>query len=129
MVKSFLAEFKAFALKGNMIDLAVAVVIGTAFGKVIDSLVKNVLMPLISYVTPSMDFHEWHLGKILIGNFINDILSFFIIALAVFIAVVKVMGWLMKLRTQPESAAAPVPLSKQEELLTEIRDLLRSKES
>jgi large conductance mechanosensitive channel len=126
MVRNFLAEFKAFALKGNMIDLAVAVVLGTAFGAVIKSLVDNVMMPIISYVTPNMDFHEWHIGRIKIGYFLNDVLGFLFIALAVFIAVVKVMGWLMRMREKP-AEAAPIPLSKQEELLTEIRDLLRGR--
>ena len=124
MVKSFVSEFKAFALKGNVIDLAVGVVIGLAFGNVVNSIVKNVIMPLISYVTPGMDFSAWHIGKIKIGLLLNDILSFVLIALAVFIVVVKVVGWLVRKREEP--AQAP-PLSKQEELLTEIRDLLRSR--
>ena len=124
MVRSFVSEFKAFALKGNMIDLAVGVVIGVAFGKVVTSIVENVIMPLISYVTPGMDFAAWHIGKIKIGLLLNDILSFLLIALAVFIVVVKLVGLLMRKREEP--AQVP-PLSKQEELLTEIRDLLRSR--
>ena len=127
MVRSFANEFKAFALKGNMIDLAVGVVIGVAFGKVVTSIVENVIMPLISYVTPGMDFSAWHIGKIKIGLLLNDILSFLLIALAVFIVVVKVVGWLMRKRAEPAKEEAPPLLSKQEELLTEIRDLLRSR--
>jgi large conductance mechanosensitive channel len=125
MVRNLFNEFKAFALKGNVIDLAVAVVIGTAFTAVVNSIVKNVIMPLISYVTPKMDFSDWHLGKIQIGMLLNDVISFLLIALAVFIVVVKIMGWLMRKREEP--GAAPPPLTKQEELLTEIRDLLRNR--
>jgi large conductance mechanosensitive channel len=126
MVRNFLTEFRAFALKGNMIDLAVAVVIGQAFGKVIDSIVKNVIMPLISYVTPSMDFSEWKLGKVNIGLLLNDVISFTIVALAVFIVIVKLVGWLTRLREEP--AKQVPPLTQQEILLTEIRDLLRNRD-
>jgi large conductance mechanosensitive channel len=104
---SLWSEFKSFAFKGNMIDLAVAVVIGAAFGKVINSIVSNVIMPLISYVTPSMDFSEWHIGKIMIGNFINDVLSFLIVALAVFIVIVKVMGAMTRKAATPPPAGEP----------------------
>lgn len=106
MVRNFVQEFKAFALKGNMIDLAVGVVIGAAFGKVITSIVENVLTPLISLVTPSLDFKDYKLagGKIKIGLLANDIISFFFIALAVFIVVVKIMGALTK-----KVAPAPAP--------------------
>lgn len=104
-------EFKAFAFKGNMIDLAVAVVIGAAFGKVINSIVSNVIMPIISYVTPSMDFSQWHIGKILIGNLLNDIISFLIIAAAVFIVIVKLVGAVAK---KPAPAPAPAePVTKE----------------
>jgi large conductance mechanosensitive channel len=123
VIRNFASEFKAFALKGNMIDLAVAVVIGAAFGKVIDSIVKNVLMPLISYVTPSTDFSEWQLGKVKIGLLLNDVISFVIIALAVFITIVKLVGWFTRQREKP--AEQIPPMSKEEILLTEIRDLLK----
>ena len=125
MVRSFASDFRAFALKGNMIDLAVAVVIGTAFAQVIASLVKNVIMPAISYVTPEKNFSDWKLGKVEIGLFLNDVLTFLIIALAVFIVIVKLVGWLMRKREEPK--AEVLPLSKEQELLTEIRDLLRSR--
>ena len=125
MVRNFAQEFKAFALKGNMIDLAVGVVIGTAFGKVISSIVANVIMPLISYVTPSTDFSEWRLGKVMIGLLINDVIAFVIIALAVFVVIVKLVGWLTRKREEPAKEIPPV--SQQELLLTEIRDLLRAR--
>lgn len=129
MIRSFAQEFKAFALKGNMIDLAVGVVIGAAFGKVIDSLVKNIFMPLIGYITPSMSYAEWHIGKVAIGLFLSDVISFLIIALAVFIVIVKLVGYLMRMREKPAEAAPPPPLSTQEQLLTEIRDLLKARPS
>ena len=127
MVGKILDEFKSFALKGNMIDLAVGVVIGGAFGKVITSIVSNVIMPLISYVTPNTDFSDWKLGKIMIGNFLNDVIAFLIVAIAIFIFVVKFMGFLMRLKKKEEAApAAPPPLTKDQLLLEEIRDLLKA---
>lgn len=128
MVRNFVQEFKAFALKGNMIDLAVAVVIGTAFTKVITSIVNNLIMPIISYATPGVDFSEWHLGKITIGLFLNDLISFLLISLAVFIVVVKIMGALLKKKEEPVKEVDPPPMTQQEILLTEIRDLLRSRQ-
>src|SRR3954470_12567414 len=101
---SLWSEFKNFAFKGNMIDLAVAVVIGAAFSKIIASLVSNVIMPLISYVTPNMDFSQWHLGKIMIGNVLNDVLYFVIVALAVFIIIVKLLGAMMQKASTPPPA-------------------------
>ena len=106
MGMKWLSEFKAFALKGNMIDLAVAVIIGGAFGKVIDSLVKHVMMPAIAAVTPEPDFAKWTMGPILIGEFANTLFNFLIVALAIFIVVNKVMGAVLK---KPE---APAPATK-----------------
>jgi large conductance mechanosensitive channel len=104
MVKKFLDEFKAFAFKGNMVELAVAVVIGGAFGKVIDSLVKSVLMPLVSYLVPTSggDYRTWTLGRIEIGAFLGEFINFLLIALAVFLAVVKLTQFLTKGRNAPE---------------------------
>lgn len=105
MVQKFLDEFKAFAFKGNMVELAVAVVVGGAFGKVIDSLVKSVLMPLISYLVPSSggDYKTWTLGRIEIGSFLGEFINFLLIALAVFLAVVK----LTQLISKGKNAAGP----------------------
>lgn len=125
MVRNFIQEFKAFALKGNMIDLAVAVVIGQAFGKVIASIVASVIMPLVSYATPATDFSDWKLGKVTIGLLLNDLLTFVFIALAVFVVIVKLVGWLTRKREEPAKEVPPV--SQQELLLTEIRDLLRAR--
>ncbi|NBT58946.1 large conductance mechanosensitive channel protein MscL [bacterium] len=105
MVKKFLDEFKAFAFKGNMVELAVAVVIGGAFGKVIDSLVKSVLMPLVSYLVPSSggDYRTWTLGRIEIGAFLGEFINFLLIALAVFLAVVKLTQFLTKGKSSSET--------------------------
>ena len=104
MIKKFLEEFKAFAFKGNMVELAVAVVIGGAFGKVIDSLVKSVLMPLVSYLVPTSggDYRTWTLGRIEIGAFLGEFINFLLIALAVFLAVVKLTQVLTKSKNTSE---------------------------
>jgi large conductance mechanosensitive channel len=125
---SLLTEFKNFALKGNVIDLAVGVIIGAAFGNVITSLVKNIFMPLINLVVPgSGSYEDWALviaGKgIPVGKFLADVVNFLMVALALFLFIVKFLGWVM--RARKEEAAAPAPLSRDQELLTEIRDLLR----
>jgi len=97
-MRNFLNEFKAFAFKGNMMELAVAVIVGGAFGKVIDSLVKSVLMPLISYLIPSEggDYRKWTLGRIEIGSFLGEFINFLLVAFAVFLVVVKLTQALVK---------------------------------
>jgi large conductance mechanosensitive channel len=128
---SLFDEFKAFALKGNVIDLAVGVIIGAAFGKIVDSLVKHIIMPLVSIVLPGeQGYLDWKWvinGKeIPYGLFLGDVVNFVIVALALFIFIVKFLGWLMHIRNE-EVAAIP-PLTKDQELLTEIRDLLKQRE-
>ncbi len=127
---SLFEEFKNFAFKGNVIDLAVGVIIGIAFGKIIDSLVKHVIMPLISVVIPGeQGYLDWKWviqGKeIPYGLFLGEIVNFLIVALALFIFIVKFLGWVM--RTKKEEAAVPPPPTKDQELLTEIRDLLKQR--
>ena len=123
-------EFKAFALKGSVIDLAVGVIIGAAFGKIVDSLVKNVIMPLVSFLMPTdQSYLNWKLvlnGKELpYGAFLGDVLNFFIVAIALFFFVVKFLGWMMRSKTKVADAPAALPLPTNEQaLLTEIRDLL-----
>ncbi|MCA9429159.1 MAG: large conductance mechanosensitive channel protein MscL [Candidatus Omnitrophica bacterium] len=124
-----LDEFKAFAFKGNVVDLAVGVIIGAAFGKIVDSLVKQVIMPLISVVMPSEQSYldwKWSVGgqEIPYGQFLGEILNFLIIALVLFIFIVKFLGWLMKTKKE-EVVEGPPPLTKDQELLMEIRDLLK----
>ncbi len=125
---SLLEEFKNFALKGNVIDLAVAVVIGGAFGKIVDSLVKHIIMPLVSVIMPgNQGYTKWQFvikGTVVpYGEFIGEVVNFLIVALALFIFIVKLLGWIMKFKKQ--EAAAPPPPTKDQELLMEIRDLLK----
>ncbi len=94
-------EFKAFAMKGNMIDLAVAVVIGTAFGAIVSSLVADIIMPAVSYVLPAgMSYEAWTVGNpekpIRVGKFLAAIVNFLIVALSVFVVIVKIMGGVIK---------------------------------
>lgn len=135
-----LEEFKKFAMRGNVVDLAVAVVIGAAFGAVVNSLVADLIMPVIGSVTGGADFSNYYLplsskvtaavladakkqGAVLAwGNFITLVINFLIIAFALFL-VVKGINRLKK----PEPPAAPPGPSKQEQLLTEIRDLLKAR--
>ena len=125
---SLLDEFKEFALKGNVIDLAIGVIIGAAFGKIVDSLVKHIIMPLVSVVLPGKESYlEWKWvinGKeVPYGLFLGEIVNFLIVALVLFLFIVKFLGLIMK--TKKEEAAAPPPPTKDQELLAEIRDLLK----
>jgi len=128
----FVKEFKEFAMRGSVVDLAVGVIIGAAFGKIVTSLVADIIMPPIGYLTGGIDFTEKKIvlkpgdpvhkiaeTAIHYGNFINAVIQFLIIAFCIFI-VVKAINSLKK-----QEAAAPDPApSKEEVLLTEIRDLL-----
>lgn len=128
---SLLEEFKNFAFKGNVIDLAVGVIIGAAFGKIIDSLVKHIFMPLIGVLLPGDQGYlgwKWVINgkEIPYGLFIGEIVNFLIVAAALFIFIVKFLGWVMKVKKQEAAApAGPPPLTKDQELLIEIRDLLK----
>jgi large conductance mechanosensitive channel len=130
---SLVDEFKAFAFKGNVVDLAVGVIIGAAFGKIVDSLVKSVIMPLIGSVLPGeQGYLGWKFvvnGKdIPYGLFLGEVMNFLIVALALFIFIVKFLGWLMKSKANEAAApATPPALTKDQELLTEIRDLLHKR--
>ena len=122
------SEFREFALKGNVVDLAVGVIIGAAFGKIVDSLVKHIIMPLVSVAVPGkQSYLEWKWvldGKeVPYGLFLGEIVNFLILALVLFIFIVKFLGWVM--RTKKEEVAAPPAPTKDQELLAEIRDLLK----
>lgn len=124
---SLLDEFRNFAFKGNVVDLAVGVIIGAAFGKIVDSLVKNIFMPLISTVAPTdSGYTEWTAtlnGKeVPYGLFLGDVVNFVIVAFVLFLFIKKFLGSVMRSRT--EETKTPPPLTKEQELLTEIRDLL-----
>ena len=127
---SLYEEFKAFAFKGNVIDLAVGVIIGAAFGKIVDSLVKQIIMPLLSVLIPGQQGYvgwKWVIdGKeVPYGLFLGEVVNFLIVALVLFFFIVKFLGWVM--RTKKEEAVAPPPLTKDQELLAEIRDLLKAR--
>jgi large conductance mechanosensitive channel len=125
---SLFDEFKDFAFKGNVIDLAVGVIIGAAFGKLIDSLVRHVIMPLVGVLLPGKQGYlgwRWVIdGKeVPYGLFLGEVVNFLIVSLALFLFIVKFLGWVMRVKKEEE--AVPPPLTKDQELLTEIRDLLK----
>jgi large conductance mechanosensitive channel len=125
---SFVDEFKKFAFKGNVIDLAVGVIIGAAFGKIVSSLVDHIIMPTVAIILPvSGNYKSWELvvdqKTIPYGLFLADVVNFLIVSFALFVFIVKFLGWV--LRAKKEEAAAAPPLSKDQELLMEIRDLLK----
>lgn len=140
---SFIQDFKAFALKGNVMDMAVGVIIGGAFGKIVTSIVNNILMPPIGLLVGGVDFRDLKLtmkeavmnGDEVVkeavtwnyGAFIQDVVDFLIIAFCVFLLVKGITALTKKKEEAPaEPAPAPEP-SAEEKLLTEIRDLLKQK--
>ena len=144
-MKKFFEEFKTFAMRGNVIDLAVGVVIGGAFGKITTSIVNDIIMPCISILTGGVNFEDWKLVlkeavvnaegvidptteiAIKYGNTIAIIIDFIIIAFAVF-CMVKAINSLHRKKEEPAPEPAPEPEpSAEEKLLTEIRDLLANK--
>lgn len=133
---SFVKEFKEFAVRGNVIDMAVGIIIGAAFGKIVSSLVSDVIMPPIGWMIGGVDFSDLAIalpaiieGKepvtIAYGKFIQTVLDFTIIAFAIFM-VIKFLTRLK--RKEEEKPAAPAEPSKEEVLLTEIRDLLKQRQ-
>ncbi|MBD5176803.1 MAG: large-conductance mechanosensitive channel protein MscL [Bacteroides sp.] len=140
-MSKFLTDFKEFALKGNIVDMAVGVIIGGAFGKIITSLVNDIIMPVVSLATGGVNFTDKKIelspaemdaaGEVVkeavtfnYGMFIQNIVDFFIIAICIFVAIRMAMK-LKKKEAEPEpEPAAPEP-TKEEVLLTEIRDLLK----
>ena len=146
--KGFLGEFKTFIARGNVMDMAVGVIIGGAFGKISTSLVNDVIMPIISILTGGIDFSNWKLVlkaavagadgaidasteiAIRYGAFLATILDFLIIAFAVFLMIKAINGFHDKMKKQEEAAPvqepAPPELSNEEKLLTEIRVLLKA---
>ncbi|MBR2929001.1 MAG: large-conductance mechanosensitive channel protein MscL [Oscillospiraceae bacterium] len=147
-MKKFFEEFKAFAMRGNVIDLAVGVVIGGAFGKITTSIVNDIIMPLISMITGGIDFTAWKwvlkeavkeldpatnemvevLPEVAVnfGNTIAVFLDFIIIAFAVF-CMIKALNKLQRKKEEEAAPPAPPAPSNEEVLLTEIRDLLKER--
>jgi large conductance mechanosensitive channel len=127
---TLLEEFKQFALKGNVIDLAIGIIIGAAFAKIVDSLVKHLIMPLLSVVLPAEQSYlgwKWVINgkEVPYGLFLGEVVSFLILAFALYLFIVKFLGFLI--REKKAEAAAPPPPPRSEELLAEIRDLLKAR--
>ena len=125
-------EFKEFISKGNVMDMAVGVIIGGAFGKIVTSLVNDILMPLIGIITGGIDFTTLSVkvgeAELMYGNFIQSVIDFLIVALCIFFMTKAIARAGEKLRKKQEEEAAAAPAGPtSEELLTEIRDLLKNK--
>ncbi|HZW67494.1 MAG TPA: large conductance mechanosensitive channel protein MscL [Pseudogracilibacillus sp.] len=121
-------DFKEFAFQGNVLDLAVAVVIGAAFGQIISSLVENIIMPVVGILLNGINFAHLKVqvgdAEVLYGEFIQSILDFFIIAAAIFLFV----RLLMKFKREKEVEEVEEEVPADEKLLTEIRDLLKEQQ-
>jgi len=136
----FLDDFKAFAMRGNVLDMAVGVIIGGAFGKIVSSLVADIIMPPLGLVIGGVNFSEltWEMKSAVLdgstvvtpavtlnyGNFLQTAFDFLIIAFSIFMFIKLISNFAKK---KEEAPAAPPPPSKEEALLTEIRDLLKEK--
>ena len=141
-MKSFIEEFKSFAMRGNVVDLAVGMIIGTAFGKITSSLVNDVIMPAVSLLLGGVDFSDWKIVlkqaviengeevsaaiSLNYGTFLSSVLDFVILAFAIFCMVKAINRLRLKQEEAPPPPAEP-PV--QEQLLTEIRDLLKQQRS
>jgi len=141
-MKKFFGEFKEFISKGNVIDMAVGVVVGAAFKSIIDSLVNDIIMPVVGWLCGGLDFSSYALklsetvaedgsvivNAIMYGKFVNNIISFLIISFCLFCVIKGINKMRRKKEEEPTPAPAPEP-SAEEKLLSEIRDLLKEKNS
>ena len=131
-VTGFVAEFKKFIQRGNVIDLAVGVVVGSAFSKIVTSIVNDILMPLLGLVIGGLDFKELSFtvkdAKIAYGAFIQNVVDFLIVAFCIFVFVKIINNFFKKKEEEEKPAPAPEPVKSDEVLLLEeIRDLLKKK--
>ena len=141
---SLLEEFKAFAFKGNIVDMAIGIIIGAAFGKIVNSFVNDIVMPLVTALIAKCGAQDAGEGlktlayttaegvSIPYGTFIGEVLNFLIVAFAVFLMMKKFLGFMQNMRKKKAEEAAAAPAappepSAQEKLLAEIRDLLKNK--
>ena len=144
-MKKFFSEFKEFAMRGNVVDMAVGVIIGAAFGKIVSSLVNDIIMPLIGVVTGGMNFTDYKLvvqkavmdGQEIIkpevtmnwGAWVQTVVDFLIVAFCIFVMIKFINNLRKKAERQKEAEAEPAPAApeptKEEQLLAEIRDLLK----
>ena len=123
-MKILIEEFKSFVLKGNVITLAVGVIIGGAFGKIVDSMVKDIITPLIGMVGGTPDFSALHIKSIMIGNFVNATISFLILAAVVFFIIVKPYNHLMeKFEKKPAPTPAGPPPATLDDVVAAIKTL------
>lgn len=144
-MKRFLSEFKEFAMKGNVVDMAVGVVIGAAFGKIVSSLVNDIIMPLVGVATGGMNFtdYKWVIQQAVMdgqevikpevsmnwGAWVQTIVDFLIVAFCIFVMIKFINNMRKRMEKQKEeevAAAAVAEPTKEEQLLTEIRDLLKA---
>lgn len=143
---SFVKEFKEFAMKGNVVDMAVGVIIGAAFGKIVSSLVDDIIMPLVGVATGGINFtdYKWVIQKAVTdgqeiikpevtmnwGAWVQTVVDFLIVAFCIFV-MIKFINNMRKRSEKAEAAAAPAPAepTKEEQLLTEIRDLLKEQQA
>jgi large conductance mechanosensitive channel len=116
-------DFKAFAFKGNVVDLAVAVVIGAAFGKIVSTLVDTVIMPLVGKALPTGSYLAWAPGGVKLGVLIGALIDFLIVAFVLFL----VVSAIKRATEKPAAPGEPPPIPDDVKLLTEIRDLLAQK--
>jgi large conductance mechanosensitive channel len=124
---SWLKEFREFAIKGNVVDLAVGVIIGTAFGKIVSSLVADIIMPLIGVLIGGINYEDLVIeigdAQVTYGKFIQNLIDFVVIAFVIFLLVKAINHFRRQEEKEPKSAPPP----RQEQLLEEIRDLLKRK--
>ncbi len=142
-MSNFLKDFKDFAMKGNVIDMAVGVIIGAAFGKIVSSLVDDIIMPLVGVATGGINFtdYKWVIqpevkdaaGEIIAplvslnwGNWVQTVVNFLIVAFCIFV-MIRFISNLRKKKEAEPAAAAPAGPTKEEALLAEIRDILKEK--
>ena len=133
----FMKEFKQFAMRGNVVDMAVGVIIGAAFGKIVSSIVKDIIMPPIGFLIGGVDFSDLNISfkalkegadpvTINYGIFLQTVIDFLIIAFVIFLLIKVINKFKRKEEAKPAPAPEPTP-TKEEVLLTEIRDILKSK--
>ena len=127
-MSGFFKEFKEFAMRGNVIDMAVGVIIGGAFGKIVSSLVNDVFMPVIGVLTGGIDFSNLNFkfqdAEVRYGVFLQNVVDFLIVAFCIFL-MVKAVNKVVNRKAANAAKSAPAELSTTEKLLTEIRDELR----
>ncbi len=122
-------EFKKFAVRGNVIDLAVGVIIGGAFGKIVSSLVNDIIMPLVGLILGGIDFRglSWKVGEaeVKYGAFLQTVVDFLVIAFSIFLFVKLLNNLHERIKKQEETKQTAPTMTKEQQLLTEIRDLLK----